>query len=129
MSRRGMPEPSPAAQETEAVLRRFNDVFLTHDPSALAELVAEDCVIENTQPAPDGSRHVGREACIALWAGIATSPGTFFELEDVTVLGERGIILWRYHWGPGGESSVRGVNLMRVRNGRIVQALGYVKGP
>jgi len=27
------------------------------------------------------------------------------------------------------DSSVRGVNLMRVRDGRIVEAFGYVKGP
>ena len=40
--------------ETEAVLHRFNQVFLSHKPDALAELVADDCVIENTQPAPDG---------------------------------------------------------------------------
>ena len=64
----------------------------------------------------------------ALWTGIATAPGTFFELEDVPVMGERGLILWRYHWGPETESSVRGVNLMRLRNGLIVEALGYVKG-
>src|SRR6266404_575663 len=115
------------AATTDEVMRRFNDVFQLHDPSPLNELVAEDCVIENTQPAPDGSRHVGREACIALWTAIATAPGTFFEPEDLSVLGERGIILWRYHWGPGWESSVRGVNLMRVRDGRIVEALGYVK--
>ena len=115
--------------ETLAVLQRFNDVFLSHDPAALAELVAADCVIENTNPAPDGSRHVGREACIALWTEIATAPGTFFELEDLVVAGDRGIILWRYHWGPGRESSTRGVNLMRVRDGLIAEALGYVKGP
>jgi hypothetical protein len=114
--------------QTDDVLRRFNDVLLSHDPAALADLVAEDCIIENTNPAPDGSRHVGRAACIALWTGIATAPGTFFELEDVTVMGERGLILWRYHWGPEKASSVRGVNLMRLRNGLIVEALGYVKG-
>ncbi|HEV8389663.1 MAG TPA: nuclear transport factor 2 family protein [Dongiaceae bacterium] len=113
---------------TEAVLRRFNEVFLSHDPTALAELVAADCAIENTVPAPDGSRHEGRQACIALWTQIATTPGAFFELEDVTVAGDRGIIRWRYHWGEGKESSVRGVNLMRVRDGRIVEAPGYVKG-
>jgi len=111
---------------TENVLRRFNDVFLSHDPAALGDLVAADCVIENTVPAPDGARHEGRAACIALWTEIATTPGTFFELEDVTVLGERGIIRWRYHWGES--SSVRGVNLMRVRAGQIVEAQGYVKG-
>lgn len=111
---------------TEAVLRRFNDVFLSHDPAALAELVAADCVIENTVPAPDGSRHEGRAACIALWTEIAVNPGAFFELEDMTVIGDRGIIRWRYHWGEG--ESVRGVNLMRVQDGLIVEALGYVKG-
>jgi hypothetical protein len=111
---------------TEAVLQRFNDVFLSHEPAALPDLVAADCVIENTVPAPDGARYEGRAACIALWTEIATTPGTFFEVEDVTALGERGIIRWRYHWGEG--SSVRGVNLMRVRDGLIVEAQGYVKG-
>jgi hypothetical protein len=31
-------------------------------------------------------------------------------------------------WGPDRANSVRGVNLMRVRDGRIVEAQGYVKG-
>ncbi|HEV7165599.1 MAG TPA: nuclear transport factor 2 family protein [Gammaproteobacteria bacterium] len=113
---------------TADVLRRFNDVFLNHDPGPLTELVAEDCVIEGTRPAPDGERFVGREACIARWTQVATTPDTFFVSEDVIVLGDRGILLWRFHRGPDGTSSVRGVNLMRVRDGRIVEALGYVKG-
>jgi hypothetical protein len=62
------------SKETEAVLQRFNEVFLTHNPEALRELVAEDCIIENTQPAPDGSRHEGKHACIALWT-VAKSGG------------------------------------------------------
>jgi hypothetical protein len=114
--------------ETADVMRRFNDVFQRHEPTALEELVGEDCVIENTQPAPDGSRHVGREACMALWKEIATTPGTSFDLEDVIVIRDRAIILWRYRWGPNDRNSVRGVNLMRVRMGLIVEALGYVKG-
>jgi ketosteroid isomerase-like protein len=113
---------------TSEVIRRFNDVFQRHDPAALAELVAEDCVIENTQPAPNGSRHVGHDACVALWRGIATTPGTHFDLEDVFVTADRAIIRWRFRWGEGESNSVRGVNLMRVSEGRIVEALGYVKG-
>jgi hypothetical protein len=120
--------PSAQERETAALMHRFNDVFQRHDPAALAELVAEDCVIENTQPAPDGARHVGRGACVALWTRIATAPGTGFDIEDVVVLRDRAIILWRYRWGADHQSSVRGVNLMRVRDGRIVEALGYVKG-
>ena len=44
------------ANHTSEVMRRFNQAFQRHDPDALAELVAEDCIIENTQPAPNGSR-------------------------------------------------------------------------
>jgi ketosteroid isomerase-like protein len=119
--------PAPGAEPAE-VIRRFNDVFQRHDPSALAEIVSAECVIENTTPAPDGARHVGREACVSLWSRIATAAGTRFELEDVFVSGDRATIRWRLRWGERAEDSVRGVNLMRVQDGQIVEALGYVKG-
>jgi hypothetical protein len=69
---------------------------------------------------------VGREACIQLWQGLAVEPGTRFDLEEVFVAGDRATIRWRYWWGES--NSVRGVNLMRVRDGLIVEAMGYVKG-
>lgn len=115
-------------RSTAEVIERFNDVFQRHDPTGLAELVAEDCVIENTTPAPDGARHVGREACVALWRSIATTPNTHFDLEDVVVADDRAIIRWRFWWGEGTQNSVRGVNLMRVKDGLIVEGMGYVKG-
>ncbi|WP_414639849.1 nuclear transport factor 2 family protein [Arenibaculum sp.] len=68
------------------------------------------------------------DACLELWRRIATQPGTRFEPEDVTVMGDRAIIRWRYFWGEGEDGCVRGVNLMRVRDGLIVEAMGYVKG-
>jgi ketosteroid isomerase-like protein len=113
---------------TSEVIRRFNEAFQQHDPAALPELIAPDCVIENSNPAPNGSRHVGREACLELWRRIATTPGTQFDLETTVVTGERATIQWRLRWGEDESKSVRGVNLMRVRNGQIVEALGYVKG-
>ena len=113
---------------TAGIMQRFNDVFQHHDPSGLVALVAEHCVIENTVPAPDGARYVGRDACVALWSGIATAPGTRFDLEETYVAGDRATIRWRYWWGEGQENSVRGVNLMRVSDGLIVEAMGYVKG-
>jgi len=123
-----MDKVTAQSDATAEIMQRFNDVFLLHDPSALADLVAEDCVIENTQPAPNGGRQVGREACVATWKEIATTPGTHFDLEDVVVAGDRAIIRWRYWWGESELDSVRGVNLMRVRDGQIVEAMGYVKG-
>lgn len=115
-------------KDTAEVVRRFNEVFQRHDPSALTELVAPECVIENTRPAPNGSRHVGRDACVAQWKEIAITPGTHFDFEEVFVAGDRAIIRWRYCWGAGEADSVRGVNLMRVHGGLIVEAMGYVKG-
>jgi ketosteroid isomerase-like protein len=117
----------PESLATSAILERFNQVFLTHDPTALTELVAEDCVVENTHPAPDGARYEGREACIALWTGIATMPDAYFETESIIARGDRGEIRWRLVWGGERAGSVRGVNLMHVRDGRIVEAQGYVK--
>lgn len=117
-----------AKQSTAEVIRRYNEAFEQHDPTALKELIAPDCVIENSNPAPNGSRHVGREACLELWRRIATNPDLRFDIEDIVVTGERATIRWRLHWGEGESKSVRGVNLMRVRDGQIVEALGYVKG-
>ncbi|TGQ73317.1 nuclear transport factor 2 family protein [Mesorhizobium sp. M00.F.Ca.ET.186.01.1.1] len=112
--------------ETAEIMRRYNDVFQRHDPSALDELVAQNCVIENTTPAPDGARHAGKAACVELWSAIATGPGTRFDIEETFVAGDRATIRWRY-WIADGDS-LRGVNLMRVADGRIVEAMGYVKG-
>jgi haloalkane dehalogenase len=111
---------------TADVIRRFNDAFQRHDPGEFPGLVADDCVIENTAPAPDGERRVGGRACVELWQAIATSPDIRFDLEKTVVSGDRATILWRLRRSDGG--SVRGVNLMRVRDGRIVEGLGYVKG-
>jgi len=112
---------------TTEIMHRFNEVFQRHDPAALAELVAEDCVIEGIQPTPNGARYVGRDACVAQWKEIATAPGTHFDLEEVFVAGGRAIIRWRFWKGEGESNSVRGVNLMRVHGALIVEAMGYSK--
>jgi ketosteroid isomerase-like protein len=126
---RNAKEPVSASDDATAeVIRRFNEAFHRHDAAALTALVAQDCVVENSRPAPNGSQHVGREVCLALWQAIATTPGTHFEVEDIFIAGEQAIVRWRYRWGEGDRASVRGVNLTRVRNHLIVESLGYVKG-
>ena len=117
------------ARTTAELMDRFNAAFLKHDPDLLKDLIAENCVIENTVPAPDGARLDGRASCLALWRQIATMPGAWFESESVEVFDDRAILRWRFHWGEGVADQVRGVNLMRVRDGLIVEAQGYVKGP
>jgi hypothetical protein len=43
------------------------------------------------------------------------------------VFGDRANIRWRYRSGPGLSQSVRGVTLMRLRDGLIVEAIAYAK--
>nr|WP_283254745.1 nuclear transport factor 2 family protein [Luteimonas galliterrae] len=93
-------------QTTVEVIRRYNEAFEQHDPTLLSELVAEDCVIENTTPAPNGSRHVGREACLALWGRIAANPDIRFDIEAVEVADERATIRWRLRWGEDESESL-----------------------
>jgi ketosteroid isomerase-like protein len=115
--------------DTAEVIDRFNQAFQQHDGSGLSDLIAEDCVMESIQPAPDGTRYEGHDACLSFWQELAADSSSAFEVEEVVVHGDRATIRWRYRFGAGDEASVRGVNLMHVRDGKIVEALGYVKTP
>jgi ketosteroid isomerase-like protein len=112
---------------TLQIIQRFNQAFVQHDGSLLDDLIAEDCVMESVEPAPDGTRYVGRDACLEFWQKLANNRDGTFADEDIVAIDERAIILWRYRFGPGLSQSVRGVNVMRLRDGLIIEALGYVK--
>ena len=109
---------------TTAVIDQFNRAFVEHRADLLDDLIAADCVMESVNPAPDGERYEGAAACLTFWQALATDTTSSFAPEAIDVLGDRAIIRWRYRFPEG---SVRGVNLMRVADGRIVEALGYTK--
>lgn len=115
------------SSQTLQIIRRFNQAFVQHDGSLLDGLIAEDCVMESVEPAPDGTRYVGRTACLAFWKKLASNRDGEFADEDIVAGDEHGIIRWRYRFGPGLSQSVRGVTVMRVRDGVIMEAHGYVK--
>jgi hypothetical protein len=112
-----------AMNDTAAVIDQYNAAFLERAPEKLVDLIAADCVMEGTGPAPDGNRWTGYDECLAGWQGLATDPSIRFEVEHVD--GDRAVIRWRVT----GAQNYRGVNLMRVRDGKIVEALGYGKRP
>lgn len=116
------------SERTRELMERFHTAFETHRPADLDDLIGEGCVLENTVPAPDGARYEGRDACLKFWKGIAASTNLVFEPEEIWASEDRGIIRWRLRWSEGEADRVRGVNIMRVRDGRIVEAAGYVKG-
>ena len=54
---------------TAEVIDRFNEAFNRHDADALAPLLTDDTVFEDTSPAPDGQRIEGKAAVVAFWRG------------------------------------------------------------
>jgi ketosteroid isomerase-like protein len=112
---------------TAEVIDRFNRAFMEHDPALLDDIIAPDVVMESMQPAPNGTRYEGYDVNMAFWRAMATDRVNRFEVEDTFIMGDRANIRWRFHFADGG--SVRGVSLIRVRNGKIVEALAYSKSP
>jgi ketosteroid isomerase-like protein len=113
------------SEETRAAIERFHEAFNSHDVDALGQAITDDCLFEDTTP-PDGTRHAGREAMLdAVRRFYADSPDAHFDIEELVVAGDRAIVRWRYAWTDG---HVRGVDVMRVRDGRVAESLAYVKG-
>lgn len=115
------------AKTTAEVIDQFNRAFVEHDASLLNDLVAEECVMESVDPAPNGTRYVGRQVNLTFWQNLANNRDGSFAVEDVATSGDRATIRWRFRSGPDLSQSVRGVTLVRVRDGMIVEALAYSK--
>jgi uncharacterized protein (TIGR03086 family) len=114
-----------------AALARFSAAFGSGDVDAIMARMTDDCVFESTGPAPDGQRHVGQAEVRAVWEqlfGGTTDPK--FTDEDTFVFGDRGCVRWLFTWTneDGSQGHVRGVDVMRFRDGLVSEKLSYVKG-
>jgi ketosteroid isomerase-like protein len=118
------------AQHTErhsplAVVDAFGEAWVAHDLESTLALITDDCVFEATGPAPDGVRHVGPDAIRAAWREIFADTDSRFETEETIVAEDRVVQRWCYSWDGG---HVRGVDMFRVRDGKVAEKLSYVKG-
>jgi ketosteroid isomerase-like protein len=118
------------SETTQTVIDRFNQAFNRHDPDALAALLTEDTVFEDTSPQPDGRRIEGKAAVTEFWrAWFARNPDAHFDAEEVIVSGDRAVVRWVYRKTRNGEPwHLRGVDIFKVRDGRVAEKLAYVKG-
>lgn len=123
-----------AASQAESIVQlvvSFNDALNTHDVEAMMRLMTADCVFENTEPAPDGTRYEGHASVRAFWEDFfRTSREPRIEIEEIFASGERCVMRWAYRWqeGPDTVSHVRGVDIYKVSGGLIAEKLSYVKG-
>ena len=115
---------------TLEAVNRLNDAFNRQDLDALMDTFSEDCVFENSTPRPDGGRFAGQAEVRAFWdKWFAGNPGAKFESEEVIVTGDRCVVRWVYRKIRDGEPwHLRGVDVFRVRDGKVTEKLAYVKG-
>jgi ketosteroid isomerase-like protein len=112
------------------VVEHFNEVFARHDADALGALLTDDTVFEDTSPAPDGRRIEGKSAVVEFWRGWFTrNPDAAFDAEDTIVASDRVVVLWTYRKMRNGQPwHLRGVDVFKVRDGKVAAKLAYVKG-
>lgn len=110
----------------------FNDAFNRHDAAGMMKLMSDDCVFENTDPAPDGTVYSGKEAVTQFWQDFfRESPHAHIEIEEIFGLGNnRCVMRWRYEWvdAAGKKGHVRGVDVFKLKDDLICEKLSYVKG-
>jgi uncharacterized protein (TIGR03086 family) len=116
---------------THVALARFSAAFGSGDVDAIMALMTDDCVFESTGPAPDGEQHQGADDVRAVWEELfgETSEASFIE-EESFASGDRAVLRWRFEWvdDEGAPGHVRGVDLLRFRDGLVSEKLSYVKG-
>jgi ketosteroid isomerase-like protein len=124
------PNAAASAQATRMVIDRFNEAFNRHDADALAGLLTDDTVFEDTSPAPDGRRIEGKAAVVAFWRGwFAKNADSIFEAEEMIVSDDRVVVRWVYRKLRNGQPwHLRGVDVFTVRDGKVAAKLAYVKG-
>lgn len=113
------------------VVVEFNEAFNRHDVAGMMKLMSDDCVFENTSPAPDGSVYSGKEAVTQFWQDFFNeSQYAKIEIEEIFGLGRRCIMRWKYSWvdESGKKGHVRGVDIFKVESGLIREKFSYVKG-
>jgi ketosteroid isomerase-like protein len=109
---------------TIEAIKRLDGAFDRGDIDAFMEAMTEDCVWESFTPAPDGQRHAGQSAVRQAMADFLRS-SPVFDGEEMIACGDRAAVRWTCRVGGG---HVRGVDIVRVRDGKVAEILSYVKG-
>ncbi len=118
------------SNDTLAAVGKFNEAFNSHNIDAIMRLMTDDCLFENTSPSPDGTTYEGTLSVRTYWEQFfRNSPTARFETEEIIACGDRCIVRWIYHKLKDGHPwHLRGIDVFRVRGGKISEKLSYVKG-
>ena len=118
-------------EEAIRIVINFNEAFNRHNAVDMMQLMSDDCVFENTNPAPNGTVYTGKAEVTQFWQDFFhASPHAHIEIEEIFGMGKRCIMRWIYSWEDeaGEKGHVRGVDIFQVREGLITEKFSYVKG-
>jgi len=108
------------------IVLEFNEAFNRHDVAGMLKCLSDDCVFENTSPAPDGTLYTGQEAITQFFENLFRETSqAHLEIEEIFGLGLRCVMRWKY---KGEKGNVRGVDIFKLKDGLICEKLSYVKG-
>jgi ketosteroid isomerase-like protein len=116
---------------TIKVVQELEEALNKRDIEAFMALITDDCVFENTSPAPDGGRYEGQSAIRTFFEDIFQStPAIDFQTEELFASGNRCVVRWVFHWSntAGENGHIRGVDVFHIRNGKMAKDFAYVKG-
>ena len=115
-----------ATEQTRATIEHFNEAFNRYDVNAVMILVTDDIIFENSS----GGRFEGKEAVRAVLSRafeIMSRGG--FTTEELFVAEDRCVVRWIYTLNreEPERGQVRGLDVFRVRSGRVAEKFSYVK--
>ena len=118
-------------EEALRVVLAFNEALNRHDLSGMMAWVSSDCNFESADPFPGGSVFTGKDAIQNYWQDfIDERPGAQFKIENAFGFGDQCIKHWRLtvETGEFDVEHLRGVDIVKVKNGLICEIYSYVKG-
>ncbi len=113
------------------VVLEFNKSFNRHDLAGILKCLSDDCVFEDTSPAPDGAQHQGKESISQFFEdSFREVQQAHAKIEEVFGFGPRVVMRWRCEWldESGAKQHVRGTDIIKLKDGLISEKLSYIKG-
>ena len=115
---------------TIAAVEIFCEAFNKHDLDTVMAAMTDDCVLEGVSPYPHGTRYEGQAAVRARWEAVFSAyPDLWYETEEMFAVGDRCVLRSVGHRTDkdGEPERYRGVDIFRVRNGKVAEKLYYTK--
>ena len=86
-------------EKTIRLVLEYIEAFNRHDVVGMGEMISEGCILDLPNPAPDGTKHVGKEAFVNYWNDFfQQKPTTHLEIEEIFYWGTRCVTRWRLEW-------------------------------